>query len=529
MKNKLKIALLMMLSTLLLTSQASAQSKKINDEVRNKMLQATRYMVDNVSVNGGYVWYYLPDFSRRWGEMEAYKTMIWLQEPGTISMGNLFLDAYQATGDEYYYQAAEKAAAAIIWGQSHEGGWNYFVDFAGDRSMKQWYNTIGKNGWRLEEFQHYYGNCTFDDNTTTDAARFLLRIYLEKLSPEYKPALDKAIDFILESQYPLGGWPQRYPLRYDFSKENHPDYTSFYTFNDDVIMQNIDFLIQCYESLGEQRFLDPIQRGMNFYLLSQHSTGAWAHQYNMDLQPAGARSYEPNALVTKITCRNALQLLKYYQLTGNQVYLNAVPKAIEWLEKTSLPQNLTENGKYSHPYYIEIETGKPIYVHRKGSNVNSGVYYYDYSPDNLIIHSYGKRAFPFETLKEEYKKLKNTNPKEIESASPLLPGIFTGTSTPQEYPRVGDEIITPPDIKKVNEVLKSLDEQNRWLETHVMISNPYAGDGKKSELTDKYSQTYVGDETDTSPFRDDSDQQYISTSKYIENMKLLISFLNSQK
>jgi hypothetical protein len=34
------------------------------------------------------------------------------------------------------------------------------IDFAGDRSLKEWYNTIGKNGWRLEEFQHYYGNDT---------------------------------------------------------------------------------------------------------------------------------------------------------------------------------------------------------------------------------------------------------------------------------------------------------------------------------------------------------------------------------
>jgi hypothetical protein len=33
-------------------------------------------------------------------------------------MGHLFLDAYRATGDEYYYQAAEKTASALIWGQS---------------------------------------------------------------------------------------------------------------------------------------------------------------------------------------------------------------------------------------------------------------------------------------------------------------------------------------------------------------------------------------------------------------------------
>ncbi len=53
--------------------------------------------------------------------MEAYKTMIWLQHPGTISMGQVFLDAYAATKDEYYYSAAEKAAAALIWGVTDHG------------------------------------------------------------------------------------------------------------------------------------------------------------------------------------------------------------------------------------------------------------------------------------------------------------------------------------------------------------------------------------------------------------------------
>ena len=78
-------------------------------------------------------------------------------------MGHLFLDAYHATGDEYYYQAAEQVAGALIWAQHPSGGWNYIADFAGDRSLREWYDTVGRNAWRLEEFQHYWGNATFDD------------------------------------------------------------------------------------------------------------------------------------------------------------------------------------------------------------------------------------------------------------------------------------------------------------------------------------------------------------------------------
>ena len=78
------------------------------------------------------------------------------------------------------------------------------VDFAGDASLREWYDTVGKNAWRLEEFQHYWGNATFDDAGTAEASKFLLRLYVEKRDPKYKPALDKAIAFVLDSQYPHG-------------------------------------------------------------------------------------------------------------------------------------------------------------------------------------------------------------------------------------------------------------------------------------------------------------------------------------
>ena len=101
-------------------------------------------------------------------------------------MGHLYLDAYHATKDEYYYRAAEQVAAALALAQHPSGGWNYIADFAGEKSLREWYDTIGKNGWRLEEFQHYYGNATFDDAGTAESAKFFLRMYLEKKDPKYK-------------------------------------------------------------------------------------------------------------------------------------------------------------------------------------------------------------------------------------------------------------------------------------------------------------------------------------------------------
>jgi hypothetical protein len=510
-----------------------AQTETLPRQAEQAMYKATKFMIDSVSTNGGYVWYYLPDLSRRWGEMEAYKTMIWVQDGGTVSAGHMLLDAYQVTGNDYFYQAAEKAAAAMVWGQSNEGGWNYLIDFGGDNSLKKWYATIGKNGWRLEEFQHYYGNDTYDDDVTSDAARFLLRLYLEKLDPKYKPPLDKAINFILRSQYPNGGWPQRYPLKHDFNKAGHPDYTSYYTFNDDVIWENVLFLIQCYETLGEQRFLEPITRGMNFYLLAQGKNGAWGQQYSMKMEVAGARTYEPTAYLPRTTLTNALILLKFYQYTGDRKFLAHVPGAIKWLEKVKLPPPMTQNGRYTHPLFVNPANDKPIFVHRKGSNVTYGHYYTDTADAKLLSHMQAKGNLNIQYLKDEYTRVSALSPGEATKDSPLIPGKFEGTGTPQSFYHLSRvdffEFESPVSEARVKDIITALDSENRWLVKHVMISNPYIGDGQAKEQTDEYASTNAGDKTDTSPYRDVSDQEYISTPAYIRNMHMLINYLKSIK
>ena len=138
--------------SMLMTGVLAGNNKKMNEQVLKTMKTATQFMMDEVSYNGGFVWEYLPDLSRSWGELEAKRTMAWIQPPGTPDVGHLLLDVYHATGDEYYYESAKKVANALIWGQLECGGWNYVFDFAGENSLKDWYATIGQSGWRLEEF-----------------------------------------------------------------------------------------------------------------------------------------------------------------------------------------------------------------------------------------------------------------------------------------------------------------------------------------------------------------------------------------
>jgi hypothetical protein len=76
------------------------------------------------------------------------------------------------------------------------------------------------------------------------------------------------------------------------------------------------------------------------------------------------------------------------------------------------------------------------------------------------------------------------------------------------------------------EIIKELDENDCWLTTGAMIGHPYSGYGLNREPTDQHAGTLVGDLADTSPFRDSSGREYVSTGLFINNLRLLIHYLN---
>jgi PelA/Pel-15E family pectate lyase len=509
-----------LLAPVMLTAGQPAASHG-RDQVLTAMKRATRFMVEEVSTNGGYVWSYLPDKSRRWGELEARNTQIWIQPPGTATMGHLFLDAYHATRDEYYYAAAESVAGALIFAQHRSGGWNYLADFGGDRSLREWYDTIGRNAWRMEEFQHHWGNATFDDAGTAESAKFLLRLYVEKRDPKYKPALDKAITFVLDSQYPIGAWPQRFPLKSEFSHHGNPDYTSYITFNDDVAGENIDFLVMCYQALGDTRVLDAISRGMNAFLVTQQGAPqpGWALQYTTDLKPAAARTYEPLALATHTTATNLDLLMRFYRLTGDTKFLARVPEALDWLQGITLPAGVATRPGTTHPTFIELGTNKPLYVHRRGSNVVNGRYFVDYSPQKPLAHYSAFRRVDVAGMRTRYEQLRQISRAEMLKDSPLEAGA--GLLPLRRFFAV--ESSGGPTVA---EALSTLNKDGYWPGRLGYNSHPFTRQGTPDIAPGDFSQTYVGDETDTSPFPDEK-LTGISTAAYIRHMSVLIRAVDS--
>ena len=524
----------------------SARPKQtFEQQVRDRMRLATEFMMDKASYNGGFVWNYLPDFSRQWGEMEAKRTMVWIQPPGTPSVGHLLLDAYHATGDEYYYEQAERVAGALIWGQLECGGWNYVFDFAGENSLKEWYATVGRAGWRLEEFQHYYGNATYDDGGTMEAATFLLRIYVEKNDPKYRPALDKVIRFVLESQYPIGGWPQRYPLRYDHPFQGKADYSSFITLNDDVMPDIIEFLTQCYQSLGMQGVKEPVMRAM--YLMITLQQGApyagWADQYTIDdLKPAHARSYEPRAINTSTTSRMVMLMLQYYRMTADSRFLTGIPAALKFLEGLRLPEEVTsrinqrsrrelEPGSFLAARFIHPETGAPQYVHREGTNVYNGRYVVNDNPEGTIAHYNSFAVINPSQLRKYYEMTLALPREELVQNSPFLSTELVPLREYYTRPRryFGEEGVAPSE-EQIRKIMEEQTVEGYWLTPLRQTSNPYktCPDHTPCHSTE-FTSTFVGDEYDTSPYTDEDPELCISVRTYIDNLARMIYFLDSKK
>ncbi len=521
---------------------ANAVAVPLQDQVRNVMKRASRFMTGTVSYQGGYLWYYLPDFSRRWGEMEATATMAWVQPPGTASMGHLYLDAFHATGDGFYYRAAEQVAGALIRGQHPSGGWNYMFDLAGEASLKHWYDTIGRNGWRLEEFHHYYGNATFDDGGTFEASVFLLRLYLEKHDDRYLQPLLRAVAFVLDSQYDIGGWPQRYPPAGDYTPHGHDDYSRYITFNDDVASKNIRFLLMCHQTLDDpalhRRLREAIERGMQAFVKLQlpPPQPGWALQYSADLKPAAARSYEPASVSVSATADNIGLLLDFYEMTGDGRYIARLGEALDWLDSVRLPDALIHDGR-THPRMVELGSNRPLFVHRRGSNAVNGEYYTDYNPAFLVPHYPSAGRVDTATLRRRYNALKALPADQLPTRPWLnqlehqpLSRYFVDGAHLARIPGTDNEPLTTlVTASEVRQRLAGLNEQGYWPSDFRYYTNPYRGPGAPIPAEGDYRTSWVGDATDTSPWFPEQPTRGIAIRTFLGNMARLMAFLEQQR
>ena len=432
---------------------------KLRGEAEAALAKVVAFYDGQLSINGGYLWRYAADLSEREGEGAATETMAWVQPPGTPAVGMAWLQAYRRCQRPELLAAAKRTAAALVQGQLRSGGWTYTIHFDPKQRQRYAYRVDVASGQSAGSGRAASDSniTTLDDDTTQSALRFLMELDLELKFQD--KAIHEAVQYALEkliaAQYPNGAWPQRFNRppeaeKFPVLKARYPEtwareypresYFSHYTFNDHAIVNTINLFFLAHEIYGEDDYRQAGIRGADFLLLSQmpDPQPAWAQQYNVRMEPAWARKFEPPAITTSESQRILRTLIQVYRHTGDRKYLEPIAPAVAYLKKSLLP-----DGRLARFY--ELKTNRPLYFVRD-------TYELTYDDSNLPTHYGFKVEARLDAIEEAYQEALKT------PAGKLKPRTVR--------PRPMNERPSRSLEQQVRRLIDSLDERGAWLESN---------------------------------------------------------------
>ena len=438
---------------LLLLSRVPAvclSEEPLKIQADQSLRRAVDFFSKKVSTHGGYVYRYSADLTKREGEGKAGPDTVWVQPPGTPSVGLAYLEAYERTGHSYLLDAAKAAGECLVRGQLRSGGWNASIEFEA-KARARW-------AYRVDPPRRRARNHTsFDDDKTQSALRFLMRLdqALSFRDERVHEAAVYALDSILKAQFPNGAWPQGYDQFPDPAKHpvrpasfpqswprKHPggDYWNHYTLNDNAIADTIDTLILAARIYQEPRYRTAALRAGDFLILAQmpEPQPAWAQQYDIEMHPTWARKFEPPAISGGESQGVMEALLRLYVETGERRFLKPIPPAIEYLRRSRLV-----DGRLARFY--ELQTNRPLYFTRD--------YQLTLDDGDLPTHYAFKVASRLDRIEREYDRLSKLSSDEL---AKLRKGI-------NQKPH--DE---KPLEASVRRVIGALDDRGAWVESGTL-------------------------------------------------------------
>lgn len=481
----------MRIANLILAAAMAAQAQPSREEVLRAMRKAVDFYVNRVSTGGGYHYYYTADLSFGRSESAAGPTQIEFQREATPLVAMTYLEAYDATGDRFYLDAARRAGDAYLRGQLCSGGWDYKVEF--DPAKRGAFQYRADNNCGSDK----NGVTNLDDNVTQSAVRFLMRLdrALGFQDPAIHEAVQFALDRLLAAQYPIGAWPQRFreipdhsrfPVRRASYPETWsrewpgPDYQQHYTLNDNTLADAIDMMLEAARIYKDPRYLASAEKGGQFLLLAQmpDPQPAWAQQYDQNMHPAWARVFEPPAVTGGESESATRILMTLYRETGDRKYLEPIPRALDYLKRSILPpveRFVEARARVKGPVlarFYELRTNRPLYI-TKGSRVAAAGlgsrfldgYQLSYDDSSVITH-YGVLVSGswLADVEQEYRALLQKKPEELRR-----PERLTGLSPWLERARPARSRaeLAP----KVREVIDGMDARGAWV-TEGVIGKP---------------------------------------------------------
>lgn len=443
---------------------------------RQTLDRAVDFFHQKVAVHGGYVWDYGGDLQLRQGEGRTDEHTIWVQPPGTPTIGEAFLDAFDATGNPKALSAAMDAGRALLAGQLESGGWTYHVRFDPKEAAKYRYrqrlgvkpippavktDAFSKEGWSLWKQRKIKGNqTTLDDDTTQAAVRFLMRLdkTVEFTDKRVHEAVTFALASLLRSQYPNGGWSHNYDRFPSQSPDEHfypvkqagfpatwsktwpKTFAGCYITNDNQMSSMIDTMLLAHEIYKDDRYLNSAKHAGDFLLLAQmpDPQPAWAQQYNANMEPEWSRAFEPPSVTGGESQSIMRGLIELALRTNDAKYLKPIPSAIAYLRKSAL-----KDGRLARFY--ELKTNRPLYFTRDKDRRHQ----LTYSDKNLPDHYGWIIDNKLDGIEKQYQNAANA--------------IEKGRTASALAAKKG-----APSDKAVLAVIKAMDARGAWVEKGVL-------------------------------------------------------------
>lgn len=411
--NGIPLSVLFVVVATLLGSNAATADDQLVADAKRALQRGVAFYHQQVAAHGGYVYLYSDDLKKQEGEGKTTRETVWVQPPGTPTVGEAYVKAYVRTGDAACLAAAKDAAECLLQGQYRSGGWNASVEFDPAERVKHALRTDKPAPKKRQR-----NTSSLDDDKTQSALRFLMQLdqALEFKDARIHEATTFALDSLLAAQFPNGAWAQVWDAPADRSqptnqKARYPedwprkypggDYWYHYTFNDNNISNVIDTLRLAEEIYADQKYRTAMLKAGEFILLAQlpEPQPAWAQQYNFQMEPVWARKFEPPAISGGESQRLIETLMDLYVDTSDKKFLEPIPRALAYLKRSQLP-----DGRLAR--FNELKTNRPLYMTRE--------YALTYEDNDLPTH-YGFQV-PSETasLLRRYENLVKKTPAELQ-------------------------------------------------------------------------------------------------------------------
>jgi PelA/Pel-15E family pectate lyase len=229
----------------------------------------------------------------------------------------------------YASEEARLIADRVAAWQTAAGAWTKGIDY-----------TRPRGGGEID----VWSRGTLDNNATTAELRFLAQVVAandERRGRPWREALLRALDYILVSQYPNGGFPQIYPLA--------GGYHDAITYNDAAMLHALEILRDVAAQEGAFALAGSARRekaerglvlGLRCVLGTQIETSdgrrtAWCQQHDaLTLLPCAARNFEP-AAASAMESSAVIQFLMTLPHPSPAV-VRAVDDAVAWFSRVAL-------------------------------------------------------------------------------------------------------------------------------------------------------------------------------------------------